>query len=470
MSEKYFAVIIGGGPGGTPAAMALASVGKKVLLVEASGKLGGACLFVGCIPSKIIKFSADEIVSFTKTAGKFGIDNSIDPNKSWDYIQKKMDRILQGRSENALKKAQQIPGLTVMNGKAKLTSQSTVEILTPEGKMIEAAFEKAIIATGAKSWIPPISGNGAGEVHVTENFFRINKLPRSLALIGGGPIGVEIAQMMTNLGVQVTIIEVMDSLIKGIVEKDFEGILSENIRKSGITVHLSSQVASIDKSDDGFTLEIKDGSGSLQKLSVEKVLVSAGKLPNIDGLGLDAINLEYTKKGISINEYLETSAPGIYAAGDVTTGPKFAHLATHETKIAVNNILMGNHIKVDFSKNAWVLFSEPEIAVAGLTEEQANQAGLTTISGTYNYQIDATAQIQEISPALLRFIAESKSGRIVGVHILGKAASELSGEAAEIVANNLTLADVANAVHPHPTLTEAFGFLAGEMIGRQKMQ
>jgi dihydrolipoamide dehydrogenase len=470
MSEKYYAVVIGGGPGGTPAAMALASAGKKVLLVEETGKLGGACLFIGCIPSKIIKYTADEAIALQKAGGKYGTEQSIDYQKTWNYIQKKMDRILEGRSESALKKAKSIPGLTVLKGKATFTAANSIEINTGNGEKKEATFEKAIIAAGARSWIPPFIGDGVQNVLVTENFFRINKIPESLAIIGGGPIGIEIAQMMSHLGVKVTVVEVMDSILKGLVESDFAESLYKNLLDTGIKVYLSSQVTKIDKTENGFSLEIRTTDGIEQNLETEKILVSAGKIPNIDGLGLDTIKMEYTKKGIITNEFLETSIPGIYAAGDVTTGPKFAHLATHETQIAVRNILLENRFKVEYSKNTWVLFSEPEIAVAGVTEEQAKQSGLSTIEGTYKYQIDATAQIQESTSGLLRFIVDQKTDRIVGIHIIGKGASEVVGEAALIVSKGLTLSDVAAAIHPHPTLTEAFGFLANEMIQRKIMQ
>jgi dihydrolipoamide dehydrogenase len=465
--ENYFAVVIGGGPGGTPAAMALAASGKKVLLAEVSGKLGGACLFIGCIPSKIIKFTSDEITALGITGGKFGVSAKVDPENAWHYIQKKMDKILEGRSGGAMKKAGQLSGLTVLKAKVKFTSTNTVEITDENGKKTEASFEKSIIATGSKSWIPNIEGSGANDVIVTENFFRMEKLPKSLAIVGGGPIGIELAQIMTNLGVKVTIIEVMDSLLKGVVEKDFAGIVNDSLKNMGITLMLSSKVIEINKKSEGLVILAITGEGKKQEVNVEKVLVAAGKIPNIEGLGLDEIGVNHTNKGIAVNEFLETSVPGIYATGDVTTGPKFAHLASFEAQKAAVNMINGNRLKLDYTKNTWVLFSEPEIAVAGMTEEQAKNANIETKTGTYDYMIDATAQIQESKKGLLRFIVDGKTDVIVGVHILGKGASELIGEAALIVSKKLSLADVAEAIHPHPTLTEAFGSLAGEMMRRK---
>ena len=465
--ENYFAVVIGGGPGGTPAAMALATAGKKVLLVEDSGKLGGACLFIGCIPSKIIKFTADEITAFRKTGAKFGMATAVEPDKAWNYMQKKMEKILEGRSGGAMKKAGQLPGLTVIKGRAKFISATTVEITGENGKKTEATFEKAVIATGSKSWIPSFEGDGIKDVNVTENFFRMEKLPGSLAIVGGGPIGIELAKMMTNFGVKVTIIEAMDSILKGIVEKDFAEIVTGNLKNSGIPLMLSSKVMSINRENNGFVLEVKTDAGGVQKLKAEKVLVAAGKIPNIDGLGLDEIGVQHTNRGIMVNEFLETSVPGIYATGDVTNGPKFAHLASFEAQKAAGNMISGNKLKLDLTKNSWVLFSEPEIAVAGMTEEQAKSAGIETQTASYNYQIDATEQIQETTQGMLRYVVDRKTGRIMGVHIIGKDASELSGEATLIVSAKLTLADVAETIHPHPTRTEAFGFLAGEMMRRK---
>jgi dihydrolipoamide dehydrogenase len=468
MREDYFAVVIGGGPGGTPAAMELAANGKKTLLIEASGKLGGACLFVGCIPSKIIKFTADEAAAFEKSAAKFGLSGKPDRTQAWTMIQKKMDQILNGRSSKALEKARSMPSLTVVSGKAAFAGPRLLEVTKDDGQKLEVGFEKAIIATGAHSVVPPFAGNAIGELLVTENFFRMPKLPTSMIIIGGGPIGIELAQMLGSLGVRVTIVEVMDALLKGLAETDFSQAVHEALEKAGIRVLVSTQVKSVDKGSKGLVVAIQGSSGATEVLEAEKVLVAAGKAPNVEGLNLEAASVEFSRKGIVIDDYMETTAPGIYAAGDVNTGPKFAHIASHEAHIVAVNMLKGNSLKENFDKNAWVLFSEPEIASAGLLEEQARSRGLDVFSGTYAYQIDATAQIQESLGGKLRFVAERGTLRLVGVHVLGRDASEVIGEGSLAVSAGLTLADLVAAVHPHPTLTEAFGFLASDMLAKSR--
>jgi dihydrolipoamide dehydrogenase len=377
-----------------------------------------------------------------------------------------MDKILEGRSAGAMNKADRNPNLTVEEGSARFLSPTALLITRLSGQTIEVDFEKAIIATGAKSMVPPFEGDATDALLVTENFFRMKTLPKSLTIIGGGPIGIELAQMLTNLGVKVTIVEMLDELLKGVAERDFAQTLTGTLREMGIDLRLSTQVRSIHKDRYGFHLSLAREGSPAGSLFSEQVLVAVGKVPNVIDLGLENLGIDHSNKGIAISEYLETTVPGIYATGDVNTGPKFAHVASWEAQIVVQNILVGNKIKADFNKNAWVLFSQPELAIAGFTQEQAKAAGFDARVGTYQYQIDATAQIQEDLRGLLRFVVDNKTQRILGVHLLGNGASELIGEAALIVAKELTLADIAWTIHPHPTLTEAFGFLAREMTPR----
>ncbi len=463
IDNHYDVLVIGGGPGGTPAAMQLASKGKKVLLVEKSGKLGGACLFVGCIPSKIIKHAADEYASLSRSS--FGKQMALeDMSVVWGNIRASMDRILSSRSNAALQRAHRIPGLTFVSGAVRFVANHQIEIVESSGNKSSCRFDQAILSTGSVATIPPFGGNSVQNVLTSEQLFAQDTLPESMVIIGGGPIGIELAQMLAKLNVRVTIIELLDTILYGIVEPEFVDCLSQKLDESNISVYTSSKVLEIERSGKDYCTSFMDAQGNIQTIQSQKVMVAAGRSPNLKDLNLEATDIQFSRSGITVNEYLETDVPGIYATGDVIPGPKFAHTATYESQIAATNILKGNVHKVNFSKNSWVLFSEPEIASAGYTQAEALNHGYETLTGIYNYEIDATAQISGDPFGLLKFVVDKKTQQIIGVHIFTQGAASIIGEAALIVSGKLTLQDVAEAIHPHPTMTEAFGILALNML------
>jgi dihydrolipoamide dehydrogenase len=464
MKRDIDVIVIGGGPGGTPAAMRLASAGKRVLLAEKSGRLGGACLFVGCIPSKIIRHSADEYAQLLRTS--LLKSRTLDsPEDVWRDIRLRMDRLLAMRSAAARQNLDRIRGLAFLPGTARFVAPHEVEIESPAGERTGFHFGTAIVSTGSQPQIPAFQGAGAAGVLTSDTLFVRDSLPGPTAIIGGGPIGVELAQMLSKLQVKCTVIELMPTILPGAVEPEFASLLTDAFLKSGIAVETSARVLEIRRAEAGFRTSFIDAKGTPRMLETEQVLVATGRSPNVGDLNLDAADIRFAPHGIVVDEFLRTSGRGIYATGDVMGGPKFAHTATYEAHLAAANILAGDVHATDFDKNSWVVFSEPEIATVGLLEAAAASRGFEVTTGTYDYRIDAAAQIDETTQGFLKFVVDKPTGRILGIHIFSPEAASLVGEAAMIVSGGLTVRDVARAVHPHPTLTESFGFLASNLSG-----
>ena len=466
MNTHADVAIIGAGPGGTPAAMQLASQGKKVLLVEESGQPGGACLFFGCIPSKIIRHWAEKFSLERKYKNQKDWSRG-DRQAAWDQIRPVIKNILNNRSQGAVQMLNQLPNLSLLTGKAGFISQKELEITGKEIKEKKIyTFDNAIIATGSRSFIPGFAGDGVKAALISETLVEMETLPESLLIVGGGPIGIELGQMLSGLGIKCTIIEMMDTLIQGVVDPYFSSIITQSLGKAGVEIYTGAKVKAINRSGNDSAVTFDDKDGREHNEIFEKVLVATGKIPNIESLNLDSMGITHDKKGIKTNDFMETSVSGIYAVGDVIEGPKFAHMATREAQIAATNIVNGNKAKINFNENAWVLFSNPEIAAAGLTEDQARNAGQDVICGYYDYKIDAAAQVMNSNFGFLKYVVNKKNLKILGVHICHARAASLAGEASLIIAQHLTLKDVASVIHPHPTLTEAFGFLAQKMLAK----
>jgi dihydrolipoamide dehydrogenase len=271
--------------------------------------------------------------------------------------------------------------------------------------------------------------------------------------------------MLTKLTVKCTIIEMLETILSGVVEPEFAEDLAKKLAASGIEMFTSAKVLEVNRSGEDFNTIFIDSGGVQRTIRSGKVLAAAGRMANLKDLHLETTDIQFDRQGIAVDDYLQTGVSGIYAVGDVIHGPKFAHTATYEAHLAAVNILMGGNVqKADFSKNVWVLFSDPEIASAGYTTADALKNHHEILTGTYDYKIDATAQINRTPFGYLKFVVDKKTFAIIGIHIFAHGASSIAGEAALILAKKLTLRDVAQTIHPHPTLTEAFGLLAMNML------
>ncbi|WP_434581144.1 NAD(P)/FAD-dependent oxidoreductase [Sulfurimonas sp. NW15] len=462
MKTEYDLIIIGAGPAGTPTAMAAAQFGIKVLLIDKREAPGGECLFEGCIPSKVLENAANKYWDVL-TCSTFNVELKGSEQIHWEAVLEDKDMILKKRSMAALKQIARLPSLDFKQGKAAFVDGHTVEV---GGELF--GFKKALIATGAKSSIPDIKGNGVDKVWTNRDLFFEEEIPKELLFIGAGAISCELVQMFAKLGTKCHVLERGEKILQHI-SKDATDIVYNNMLTLGIKVDLNIVLEKIDYENDKFIIHFKQ-EGKKQILEYDNVVMATGRVANLDNLALEKAKVAYDEKGILVNEKLQSSQEHIYACGDCINSPKFAHTASYEAGVVVHNMYAPSPHVVDYDKNSWVLFSDPQIAVVGIDENVAKKREIEISTEVYNYEIDARAQIDKRTDGFVKFIIDKKTKIIIGVEIVSADASSLAGEASLIVANKMTAMDVLGAIHPHPTLGEAFGKLAQQIFFKSMMQ
>lgn len=440
-------VVIGGGPGGYVAAIRAAQLGADVCLIE-KDKLGGTCLNRGCIPTKALYRNA-EIINTLKHIDEFGIrvDHfDIDVEKIQERKAKVVNQLVDGIGQ--LVKANNIETLW---GNASFKDKDTVVVQLADGSEQEITAKNIIIATGSKPSTPPIPGADLEGIFSSEEMLEFKKVPSSLAVIGGGVIGMEFAGIFSSMGAKVTVIEFLPSILAQ-VDTDLTKRLSPSLKKKGIDVLTSTKVTGIEKSGEGFVVKAEGKKGELA-IEAEAVLVSVGRTPVVEGLNLETVGIEYDRKGIKVNESFETNVPGIYAIGDVNGRTMLAHAASHQG-ICVAGSIMGHPAEYhDIVPNCIFIF--PEISGVGLTEDEAKAKGMTYKTSKFMFGANGKAQTLGEAEGLVKVIA-AEDDTILGVHIMGPHASDLIHEAALAINKHLKAEDIMNTIHAHPTLSEAF--------------
>lgn len=466
-------LIIGGGPGGTPIALALARAGQQVMLVEQGPGLGGTCLFEGCIPSKIFRETARRVREL-REALDFGLClPTRDLHIDWSAVQARKRRLLDRRAKAALGHTSQLPSLEVVTGSARLLSSRSALVTTPDGGERTVTFKQAVLATGSVPFRPPIPGIDHDRVLDSEGLLAIDRIPEDLVVIGGGPIGVELGQVFLTLGSRVTLLEASPHIL-GPVDRELAARLQRGMQADGIEIITDCQVRAINNTGGGgvYVEYTPPGSDPTHRFA-DTVLLVTGRRPRVAGLGLEATAVRHDPHGVKVDEQLQTDEPGIYAIGDLLGQPMFAHWATAQG-LALARHLLG--LPVVFPRpqtNSAVIFSEPELGMVGLTEAQARASGVDVAVATYDYAQDARAQIAGRDSGLLKIVYARDSRQVLGVHALVEGADDLMGEAAIAIAAGLSIEALAGAIHPHPTLSESFGLaaraaLAGEQPAADK--
>ena len=462
MNTHYDLVVIGAGPAGTPAAMVAAQFGNKVLLIDKRDAPGGECLFEGCIPSKVLENAANRYAELIN-ANKFGIDVKGKEQIHWEEVLKDKDEIIKNRSLSALKQIEKLHTLDFMQGSAQFIDSHTLYV---DEKVI--SFDKALIASGGKTFIPHIEGNAYDKVWTNRDLFFQEKIPPHLVFVGAGAITCELAQMFNKLGTKCHIFERSDRILKKL-DKDTAMMVQNKMIEDEIEIDLMAHIEKIDYLEGEFTIHYTQNS-KRHTLKCEYIVMATGRIANVENLKLENAGVKYDKKGVHVDKKLKTSQEHIFACGDCIDAPHFAHTASYEAGIAVHNMYAPHPRFVDYDKNSWVLFSDPQVALAGIDEHTAKTKDIDVSVEVYNYGVDARAQIDKRTDGFVKFIIDNKTKIIIGVEVVSEDASSLSGEASLIVANKMSAMDLLGTIHPHPTLSEAFGKLAQQIFFKMMMK
>ena len=441
-SGPYNVVVIGAGTAGLISASVAASLGAKVALIERH-LMGGDCLNVGCVPSKGLIRSA-RMVAETRRAGEFGLRLSNAGELDFATVTERMRRI---RSEishhDSTARYRDEFGVDVYLGEARFTGKDRIEV---DGK--ELRFARAIIATGARAAAPPIPGLEEAGYLTNETLFELTELPKRLAVLGGGPIGCEMAQTFRRFGSEVSLVEMAPRILPR-EDPDVSELLMQKLSSEGVQLLTERGVTGVASSGGGKRLSLSNG----EEIEVDQLLVAVGRAPNVAGLGLEEAGISYDRRsGVEVNKYLQTSNRRVYAAGDIAYTYKFTHAAEATAAIAVQNALFLRTKKTDGLVIPWVTYTSPEVAHVGINEAQANESAGDI--ETYTHHFDATDRGRlDGESGIVKLHA--RKGRLLGATVVGEHAGEMIGELVLALQKGMSLGDLNGVVHPYPTQAEA---------------
>lgn len=441
--------IVGGGPGGYVAAIRAAQLGANVTLVE-KGKLGGTCLNVGCIPTKVLLHSAD-LMAEVKEASDFGINVSVN-GFDWKKVLQKKDSV-SSQLVNGIKGLMKANKIKLINGMAEFISSNKLLITKSDGTKETLSGGKVIIATGSVPAIPPIPGIQENEHCIdSTGALSLTEVPKTLLVIGGGVIGVEFASIYSQFGTKVTIIEALPRLLP-LMEKELTSILRTKLEKNGIDIFTEAKVQSVTASPFGNIVKV-EYRGEVISFEAEKVLVAVGRKANTDSLNLDQAGITHDRGRIQVNEKMETNVDNIYAIGDCLGQVMLAHVASVQGEVAAENA-MGMNSFYNGKTVPSCVYTNPEFAGVGLTEEKAKEAGINYTTGHFPLMANGKALIMNGGEGMVKVLLGEEYKEILGVHILGPRATDIIAECALAIGMEATIEDLIATIHAHPTLTEA---------------
>ena len=452
-------VIIGGGPGGYVAAIKAAHLGLKAVLVE-KDKLGGVCLNRGCIPTKALVSTA-ELLNHLQRAGEFGIQVK---DYSFDFlaVMKRKDLITRRLSSGVgqLMKANQV---RVIRGEGQIVEPGKVEVTDSAGEKEVIKTKNIIIATGSKVMRLPLPGMDSEGVITSDEALSLSELPSRILIVGGGVVGIEFAGIFKALGVEVTVVEMLPRILLPI-DEEIARRLTQLLKRKGIEILTDCKVKEIKKVNQNLEVLVSTVDEE-KKLKTEKVLSAAGRVPELGNIDVQRLGIELDRKAIKVDEKMRTNIPGIYAVGDVTGKIMLAHVASREGIVAVENIA-GKDSLMDCKVVPNCVFSMPEVASVGLTEEEARKENNNIKVSKFPFMANGKALGMGETEGMVKIIADADTSELLGVHILGAHASDLIAEGTLALSMEATAFEIINTIHAHPTLAEAIAEAAEGIAGK----
>lgn len=442
-------VVVGGGPGGYVAAIRAAQLGGKVTLIE-KNKLGGTCLNVGCIPTKVLLHAAEALTE-AKHMDNLGIQVSVN-GIDWKAVQSRKEAVTNQlvSGVTGLMKANKI---RVIEGTASFASKTALEVVKKDGTKENVPFDKVILATGSVPAVPPIPGVKENAACVdSTGALAFDHVPETLLVIGGGVIGMELATAYSRFGAKVTVVEAMPKLLP-MMDGELTAMLRKKMEASGVTILTEAKVQSVEATPVGAKVQVEVG-GKVESFEAEKVLVAVGRRTDTEALGLDKVGIAHDRGRITVNDKMETNVPNIYAIGDCLGKVMLAHVASAQGEVAAENAL-GETAVYDGKTNPSCVYTDPEFAGVGLTEEKAKEEGIPYQVGKFPLMANGKALIMNGGEGMIKFIIGKEYGEVLGVHILGPRATDLIGECALAIGMEATVDEIYATIHAHPTVTEA---------------
>ena len=448
--------VIGGGAAGLTVTAGAAQAGAKTLLVEKEKELGGDCLHYGCVPSKTLIRTA-HVYHLMKNAKEFGLPGVELPPVDYREVAKRIQSVISTIQEHDSEKRFCKLGAKVEFGEATFVDEHSIQL---NGKTVSA--KNWVLATGSSPGIPPIGGLDTTPYITNKEIWSLDHLPKSLIILGAGPIAIEMAQAFSRLGSKVTVIQRSNQILSK-EDKDMADTVMEVLQSEGVTFHLGSAVLGVRDLGNEREVTIQNGANTTSQIRGEKILVAMGREANVTGLGLEGLGIDFAGKGIQVDNRLRTKQKHVYAAGDVTGEYQFTHAAGYEGGVVFTNAIFHLPRKVDYTYLPWCTFSDPELASIGMNEKAAEAAGIDYAVWTEEFKGNDRSLTEGERVGKIKMILDGKE-KPIGVQILGPQAGELLSEWVAVLNGKMKLSTLASAVHPYPTLGEINKRVAGNFF------
>jgi dihydrolipoamide dehydrogenase len=450
---KYDVTVIGSGPGGYVAAIRCAQLGMKTAIIEKYDTLGGTCLNVGCIPSKALLDSSEHYHNAAHTFETHGIELKDLKVNLEQMIERK--RGVVNDNVNGIAFLMKKNKIDVHTGLGSFIDKNTIKVTDSAGKATEISTDKVIIATGSKPASLPFINIDKKRIITSTEALELKEIPKHMIIIGGGVIGMELGSVYGRLGAEVSVVEFMDEIIPS-MDKTMGKELKKSLKKLGFNFYLGHKVTEVKGTAKTVTVKAENKKGETVEIKGDYCLVSIGRRPYTDGLGLENIGVPTDDRGrIEVDAQLQTKVPGVYAIGDVIKGAMLAHKAEEEGSF-VAEVMAGQKPHIDYNLIPGVVYTWPEVASVGKTEEQLKEAGVAYKSGSFPFKASGRARASMDTDGVVKVLADKNTDEILGVHMIGPRTADMIAEAVVAMEYRASAEDIARMSHAHPTYTEAF--------------